>query len=61
LTRRTLNDSQGEEMVVCRIDHYQTLTEVHVSIFAKKANKELSNIKFEESKVRLGAFVLTIC
>ena len=39
-------------MVDCRIDHYQTLTEVHVSVFAKKADKELSRVKFEESKVR---------
>jgi hypothetical protein len=42
---------QSEEMTTCRIDHYQTLTEVHVSIFAKQADKERSVIIFEETQV----------
>jgi len=41
----------SEEMTVCRIDHYQTFTEVHVSIFAKQADKERSVITFEETQV----------
>jgi hypothetical protein len=41
----------AEEMAKCRVDHYQTLNEVHVSVFAKAANKEQSKIEIEESKV----------
>jgi hypothetical protein len=28
-------DETKEELVTCRIDHYQTPTQVHVSVFAK--------------------------
>lgn len=35
----------------CRIDHYQTLNKVFVSIFAKQIDKERSVIKFDESEV----------
>jgi hypothetical protein len=38
-------------MITCRIDHYQTLADVHVSIFAKQADKERSVITFEETQV----------
>lgn len=34
-------------MVDCRIDHYQTLDKVYVSVFAKQADKERSVIKFD--------------
>lgn len=43
---------QGEEMTSCRIDHYQTPTEVHVSVFAKRADQERSTVKFEQHSVR---------
>ena len=42
-------------MVNCRVDHYQTLDKVHVSIFAKQAEKERSMIKFDESQVFFSA------
>lgn len=37
-------------MVKCRIDHYQTPGEVHVSVYAKKADKEKSSIAFETNQ-----------
>lgn len=40
-------------MTTCRIDHYQTIDRVHVSIFAKKADKERSQVTFEENQVPL--------
>ncbi|KAF5358086.1 hypothetical protein D9756_001686 [Leucocoprinus leucothites] len=36
-----------EEVVNCRIDHYQTMDKVFVSVFAKQADKERSSIKFD--------------
>jgi hypothetical protein len=44
---------QAEESVDCRIDHYQTSSEVHVSVFAKKVDQERSTIKFDETQVIL--------
>lgn len=38
-------------MTDCRVDHYQTVDKVHVSIFAKKVDKERSTVKFEETQV----------
>ncbi|KAJ7837001.1 chord-domain-containing protein [Mycena olivaceomarginata] len=38
---------ETEQMTTCRIDHYQTIDRVHVSIFAKKADKERSQISFD--------------
>lgn len=40
-----------EENITCRTDHYQTLTEVHVSIFAKQTDQNRSVIKFAENEV----------
>lgn len=42
---------QEEERVDCRMDHYQTPMQVHVSAFAKGADKERSAVKFEETSV----------
>ncbi|KAJ6608592.1 HSP20-like chaperone [Mycena sp. CBHHK59/15] len=42
---------ETEEMTTCRMDHYQTVDWVHVSIFAKKADKERSQVKFEETQI----------
>lgn len=36
-----------EELVECRVDHYQTPRQVMVSIFAKGGDKDLSTVKFE--------------
>jgi hypothetical protein len=46
-----------EEEANCRIDHYQTLTEVHVSVFAKQTDKERSSVKFEESQVTFDLYL----
>lgn len=40
-----------EEHVSCRIDHYQTPTEVHVSVFAKQADKDRSAIKIASNEI----------
>ncbi|KAL0578137.1 hypothetical protein V5O48_003842 [Marasmius crinis-equi] len=40
-----------EELTTCRIDHYQTVDKVYVSIFAKKVEKDVSKISFEENQV----------
>lgn len=41
-----------QEMVECRIDHYQTPREVIVSVFGKGADKEVSKVVFEVETVR---------
>lgn len=46
-------------MADCRVDHYQTVDKVHVSIFAKKVDKERSTVKFEETQV--SVFPLVKC
>ena len=46
-----MRQQQEEEFTQCRIDHYQTPTEVHASIFAKKADPDTSTIRIEESEV----------
>ncbi|KAH6918718.1 HSP20-like chaperone [Coprinopsis sp. MPI-PUGE-AT-0042] len=45
--------NQEEEPVQCRIDHYQTLDKIQMSVFAKKVDKEQSSVKFEDDKVHL--------
>lgn len=40
-----------EEMVECRVDHYQTPRQVHISVFGKGSNKETSSVKFEVETV----------
>ncbi|KAF8516925.1 chord-domain-containing protein [Hysterangium stoloniferum] len=47
------NTSSAEELVTCRIDHYQTPSQVHVSVFAKQTDKAASVIQLEDSKVHL--------
>lgn len=42
---------QTEEFTSCRIDHYQTVDQVHVSVFAKQVDKERSSVKFQEQAV----------
>lgn len=41
----------SEELIHCRIDHYQTPTQVHVSVFAKQTDKSSSRVELEDSKV----------
>ncbi|TFK42718.1 HSP20-like chaperone [Crucibulum laeve] len=52
-----VRESEGEETVNCRIDHYQTPGEVHVSVFAKQVNKELSKVNFEDTQVTLNLYL----
>ncbi|THH20353.1 hypothetical protein EW146_g966 [Bondarzewia mesenterica] len=49
----------AEELVDCRVDHYQTPTTVHVSVFAKQADSTRSTVKFEEERVSLRYFQTT--
>ncbi|KAI0093563.1 chord-domain-containing protein [Irpex rosettiformis] len=46
-------EDQPEEFTDCRIDHYQTPTEVHVSVFAKKADQERSTVKISATEILL--------
>jgi hypothetical protein len=42
-----------EEFVNCRMDHYQTPMQIHVSAFAKGADKTKSTVVFTAQEVRL--------
>ncbi|KAI0950473.1 hypothetical protein AcV7_008927 [Taiwanofungus camphoratus] len=44
---------ETEQFTECRIDHYQTPTEVHVSVFAKQADKGRSTVKIEQNSIHL--------
>lgn len=46
-------DVKVDELVECRIDHYQTLEKVQVSVFAKKVDKEKSTVQFESDEIKL--------
>jgi len=48
-----VTDAKAEEQVVCRIDHYQTPDQVHVSVFAKQVDQDRSTVQFESAKVIL--------
>ncbi|KAI9065098.1 chord-domain-containing protein [Trametes sanguinea] len=50
-------DSEEEEFTQCRIDHYQTPTEVHASVFAKQADANTSTVKIEENQVFLDLYL----
>lgn len=47
----------AEQLTECRIDHYQTVSEVHVSIFAKKADQEKSTVTIEDSQISLDLYL----
>lgn len=48
-----------EQFTDCRIDHYQTPREVHMSVFAKQVDKERSYISIEETQVHLDLYLLS--
>ncbi|KAI0748309.1 chord-domain-containing protein [Daedaleopsis nitida] len=48
---------EQEEFTQCRIDHYQTPTEVHASVFAKKANPDTSTVRIEENEVHIDLYL----
>jgi hypothetical protein len=45
------NSQRAEEIVDCRIDHYQTPSTVYVTVFAKQTDKERSVVKIGENEV----------
>jgi len=47
----------SDEFIKCRIDHYQTPTQVHVSVFAKQVDKTKSTVKFEDDKLHLDLYL----
>lgn len=47
------NGSAPEELVQCRVDHYQTPGQIHASVFAKKADKERSKVVIGETTIDL--------
>jgi hypothetical protein len=49
--------STSEEFVKCRMDHYQTPTQVHASVYAKQADKQRSQVQFETDKVHLDIYL----
>jgi len=55
--KKTEDVPTQEEQVTCRLDHYQTPTEVRVSVFAKQADKGRSTVQFEEARVNLDIFL----
>lgn len=50
-----------EEMTSCRIDHYQTVDKVHVSIFAKQVDKERSTVTMEDEQVYHKPSQVSMC
>ncbi|KAJ9107119.1 hypothetical protein QFC20_003844 [Naganishia adeliensis] len=50
-------ETEEEEMADCRLDHYQTPTQVIVSAFAKGADKEKSTVKFESERAHLDLYL----
>jgi len=48
---------QAEEVVNCRIDHYQTPGTVHVTVFAKQTDKERSIVKIEENEIHFDLYL----
>jgi len=52
-----VTDTPAEELVDCRMDHYQTASEVHVSVFAKKVDQECSTVKFDETQIHFDLYL----
>ncbi|KAI5815044.1 HSP20-like chaperone [Pyronema omphalodes] len=49
-----IGEKKDEELVECRNDFYQTYTNVIVSIFAKKVEKETAVVEFEERVLKVN-------
>lgn len=53
---RTMNPQDAppvDDFVTCRMDHYQTPSQIHASVYAKQADKERSKVTLEEEKVTI--------
>jgi len=48
---------KSEEQVNCRIDHYQTRNQVHMTVYAKQVDKHQSSIHITEDRVLLDLFL----
>ncbi|CAL1704985.1 unnamed protein product [Somion occarium] len=49
-------EAKTEEFIDCRVDHYQTPAEVHVSVFAKQTDKDRSVVQIETDKIHLDLY-----
>ncbi|TCD66684.1 hypothetical protein EIP91_001038 [Steccherinum ochraceum] len=47
----------AEQFTECRIDHYQTPSHVHVSVFAKQTDKERSTVKIEATALHFDLYL----
>ncbi|THH29644.1 hypothetical protein EUX98_g4543 [Antrodiella citrinella] len=52
-----VKETKTEEFTECRIDHYQTPTEVHVSVFAKQVDVGRSVVKIDSSNIYLDLYL----
>jgi len=52
-----VNNPTTDEQVECRVDHYQTPHQVHVSVFAKQVDQDRSSVQFEESRIKLDLYL----
>ncbi|KAG2115122.1 chord-domain-containing protein [Suillus discolor] len=48
---------QVEQFTDCRVDHYQTPKEVHISVFAKQVDKEKSTVAIEDNQIHLDLYL----
>ncbi|KIJ69581.1 hypothetical protein HYDPIDRAFT_124193 [Hydnomerulius pinastri MD-312] len=55
--KQTATEELAEQLIDCRVDHYQTPKEVHVSVFAKQADKERSKVTVEETQVHFDLYL----
>jgi len=55
--KQSASESLAEQFADCRVDHYQTPNEVHVSVFAKQADKEKSKVTVEETQVHFDIYL----
>ncbi|KAG8816520.1 hypothetical protein FRC19_011983, partial [Serendipita sp. 401] len=49
--------SATEELVQCRIDHYQTPGQIRATVYAKKCDQDRSTITFESERVHLDLYL----
>ncbi|KAJ3753967.1 HSP20-like chaperone [Lentinula raphanica] len=52
-----VSPDKNEQFTTCRLDHYQTLDQVHVSVFAKQVDRDRSSIKFHEQSLSIDLYL----